>query len=312
MIETLLAAGFVMITSLVGVLFTIGTARAFLEQHLAFLVSFSAGVFLVTAGALTLEAFEIFDSLLVGAVVVGIGYVLAWGMHALLPETHHHHDPSCTHRHGGARKLIVGDGIHNIADGVILVTAFAVSPALGLAVTVSVLIHEALQEISEFFVLRQAGYSTKHALLINFAVSSTILIGVGLGYLALASHELEGVLLAVSAGFFLHVVLHDLLPKRHRPDNAMYFGYHVVLVLVGVILMGSVASALGDSHIHGDDDHGHEGHNEEHHSDEHADDHHEDVHEAEHHENEHEANELHVDTHEEAQHTDAVLHNDAV
>lgn len=300
MIETLLGAGFVMLASLAGVVFTIGTARAFLEKHLAFLVSFSAGVFLVTAGALALEAFEIFDSLVVGAVVVGIGYVLAWGLHALLPETHHHHDPSCTHRHGGARKLIIGDAIHNVADGVILVTAFAVSPALGLAVTASVLIHEVLQEISEFFVLRQAGYSIKQALLINFAVSSTILIGAGLGYLALASHELEGVLLAVSAGFFFHVVLHDLLPKRHRPETAMYFGYHVVLVMAGVLLMGSVASALGDSHTHGDADHDHAEHDEEHHD--------EDEHEA----GEHHADEGHVDTHEDAPHEDELPHDEAV
>ena len=285
MLETFIAAGCVMGASLAGVFFTIGTARAFLEKHLAFLVSFSAGVFLVTAGALALEAFEIFDSRVVGALVVGVGYVLAWGLHALLPETHHHHDPACSHRHGGARKLVIGDGIHNIADGVILVAAFAASPALGLAVTVSVMVHEVLQEISEFFVLRQAGYSTKQALLINFTVSSTILLGIGLGYLALASHELEGVLLAVSAGFFFHVVLHDLLPKRHRPETATYFSYHISLVVVGVLLMGIVANALSESHSHGHSEEHHEDHtehvegdhaadNEDEHQDEHQDESH--------------------------------------
>jgi len=90
-----------------------------------------------------------------------------------------------------------------------------VSPTIGLAAQVSILIHEALQEGSEFFVLTQAGYSVKKASLINFAVSSTILIGVAIGYLALGSTTLELTLLALSAGFFINVVVHDLLPKRH-------------------------------------------------------------------------------------------------
>jgi zinc and cadmium transporter len=188
---------------------------------------------------------------LLGAGLIAAGYILAWGIHALLPETHHHHDPKCGHGHGlAAKKLIIGDAIHNVADGVVLVVAFAASPALGIAATVSIMIHEALQEISEFFVLRQAGYSVRKALTLNFAVSSTILIGVGLGYFALASDQLEIILLAVSAGFFLHVVLHDLLPKRGQHEDLRQFWQHVLVVLVGALLMGVIANALGESHAH--------------------------------------------------------------
>jgi len=253
------AALLVMLTSLIGVVFISKVSQNFLQNRLSILVAFSAGVFLVTAGALGLEVFELTDSFTTGAVLIAIGYIIAWGLHALLPETHHHHDPNCAQPHGrAAKKLIVGDAIHNIADGVILVVAFSVSPALGIATTVSILIHEALQEISEFFVLRQAGYSVTKALLINFATSSTILLGVLLGYLALASHELEVLLLALSSGFFLHVVLHDLLPKPTNHKNKSLFFKHLSFVLVGALLMGFVAGALGDMHAHGDSDHGHE------------------------------------------------------
>ncbi len=257
LLEVLLAALFIMVASLVGVVFVTSLAQQFLEQRLSFLVAFSAGVFLVTSGALSLHVFEIYEGTLwlaIGLIVVGYG--LAWILEVLLPETHHHHDPTCDHGHGkGARKLMVGDAVHNIADGIILVPAFMVSPALGLAVTVSIFIHEALQEVSEFFVLKQAGYSTKRALALNFAISSTILIGVGLSYLALASHNLEGLLLALSAGFFLHVVLHDLLPKRGQHETAGAFLRHVVVVVVGLLLMASVTTALGESHGHGGEDH---------------------------------------------------------
>lgn len=249
--EVLIAAGVVMLTSLVGIIFVQKIATRFLEDKLSFLVSFSAGVFLITAGALALEVFDLASSLWLGALLVSVGYCLAWVLQMLMPEIHHHHEPSsCAHSHGRARNLLIGDGIHNVADGVVLVTAFSVSPTLGLAVTTSVLIHEALQEVSEFFVLKQAGYSTKKALLLNFAVSSTILIGVMLGYFALASHGLEIFLLAISSGFFLHVVIHDLLPKKSQHESVSEFAKHIILVVLGALLMGYIANSLSESHAH--------------------------------------------------------------
>lgn len=256
--EIIIAAGVIMSASLVGVLFTAKVAREFLTSRLSFLVSFSAGVFLVTAGALALEVFEIYEGALwQGITLILVGYGLAWSVEKLLPESHHHHDPhdpDChTHNKAGARKLLIGDAIHNIGDGIILVPAFLASPAIGLAVAASIFIHETLQEISEFFVLKQAGYSTKRALVLNFLTASTIFIGVGLSYYAVASHELEGLLLAVSAGFFIHVVVHDLLPRPHQHETTRRFMQHLLLVAVGLMLMAGIASALGESHAHGDE-----------------------------------------------------------
>lgn len=256
--EILVAAVCIMAASLVGVLFAARVAREFLSSRLSFLVSFSAGVFLVTSGALALEVFEIFAGhVWQGIGLILAGYGLAWFVETLMPESHHHHDPhehdDHSHNKAGARKLLVGDAIHNISDGIILVPAFLVSPALGLAVTASIFIHETLQEISEFFVLKQAGYSTKRALLLNFLTSSTILVGVGISYFAVASHELEGILLAVAAGFFIHVVVHDLLPRRTHHETLGSFLQHVMFVALGLVLMATISNALGESHTHGDE-----------------------------------------------------------
>ncbi|MFN3188427.1 MAG: ZIP family metal transporter [Candidatus Paceibacteria bacterium] len=275
MFAAVLGAGVVMVVSLLGVLFTLGRARVWFEKNLSFLVSFAGGVFLVTAGALTLEVLEIADAWWQGAGLIVVGYVLALVLHKLLPETHHHHGTDCHHTHRKAKKLIIGDAIHNVADGVVLVVAFSVSPALGLGVLLSVVIHEALQEVSEFFVLRQAGYSVKKALAINFAVSSTILIGVGLGYFALASHELEVLLLALSAGFFFNVVLHDLLPKRS--EHGASWLSQIAVVAAGVLVMAGAQWVVGTGHEHG---HGHS-HGEEHSHADQEHDHNEDGHEHE-------------------------------
>lgn len=256
-IEVLGAALVVMLASLIGVIFIGKSTSRFLEDKLSFLVSFSAGVFLVTSGALALEVFHLADSVWQGVLLILVGYVLAFLVHKLMPETHHHHADDCHSAHGkAARKLIVGDAIHNVADGVVLVVAFAVSPAIGLAALVSIFIHEALQEISEFFVLRRAGYSVKRALAINFAVSSTILVGVVLGHFALVSHELEVALLALAAGFFLQVVFHDLLPKHDEHESTESFFKHAFVVFIGAVLMGLVAQVAMEGHAHGDDEHG--------------------------------------------------------
>lgn len=251
LLSVIVSGVLIMCASLIGVIFLQKTAQDFLNKRLPYLVSFSAGVFLLTAGALALEVFEMADSFFVAVGLIAVGYLLAWLLHYLLPETHHHHDPACADSHKAARKIIVGDSIHNVADGIILVGAFAVSPALGVAVTVSVFIHEALQEVSEFFILKQGGFSTKKALGINFLVSSTIFVGIFLGYFALASHDLEVWLLALSAGFFLHVVAHDLLPTPSKATTVKNFLIHLVLVIVGAVFMGLIALALVDSHLHG-------------------------------------------------------------
>lgn len=256
-IEIILAAVGIMGASLIGVFFLAGAPRRFLETKLSFLVSFSAGVFLMTSGALALEVFEIYEALIWrGILFILLGYGLAWLVEYLLPESHHHHDPhnhdGHSHNKVGARKLLIGDAVHNIGDGIILVPAFLVSPAIGMAVAASIFIHEALQEISEFFVLKQAGYSTRRALTFNLLTSSTILVGVLASYFALSNHELEGFLLAVSAGFFFHVVIHDLLPRRAAHTSTRKFLTHVALVGIGLLLMAFINSTLSESHSHND------------------------------------------------------------
>jgi zinc and cadmium transporter len=249
------AAVVVMIISLVGVVVVMKTVAHFLEKRLPYLVSFSAGVFLVTAGSITVEVLEIARTWYVGSALIFGGYTVAWAIHHLLPETHHHHDPQCHEGHGrSARKLLVGDSLHNIADGVMLVSAFAITPMLGIAVTVSIVLHEALQEIAEFFVLRHAGYAVRHALLLNLVTASTIFIGVGLGLLAMATADVELLLLAFSAGFFFHVVVHDIWPSQtERASETSSRFIHWCLLALGITLMVIVSLMMGDVHVHGAD-----------------------------------------------------------
>lgn len=253
--EIFLAGLLVTMTSLVGVFFTSRVTSAFVSARLSFLVSFSAGVFLLTSGALILEVFEVYETVLwQGIGLVLLGYLLASLLERVMPESHHHHDPSeHDHHHDktGAKKLLIGHSLHNVGDGIILVAAFLVSPALGLAVTVSILIHESLQEVSQFFVLKQAGYTNRKALSLNFITASTILLGIVLSYFTIAGHVWEGIILSLAAGFFIHVVIHDLLPHPSEHETTKKFFTHLLFVVLGLIIMATVNLSLSEDHGHG-------------------------------------------------------------
>lgn len=269
----LLSSILIMIASLSGVIFVSKASRDFLIQNLDFLTSFSAGVFLVVAIGVLAEVLK-HPGKLTGLLWVLIGMFAVWFIFKLLPHDHDNLELLT------GKKMLLSDAAHNISDGVLLVVAYSTSITFGLVATFGIFIHEFLQEISEFFVLKKAGYSTKKALLYNFLVSATILIGSIGGYFLIETFEfLELPLLAFSAGGFLIVVFGDLIPHSlHKTKETKQMKY-ILATFFGILLMFGANLLLADfhSHDHGshadhtehtghEDDHHHEGHQETEHS----------------------------------------------
>lgn len=235
-----LAALAIMAASFIGVVAASRSLDHWLCRHIALLVSFSAGVFSVVAIDLVREAAH---ELSLGPLLLSAaaGFALLWLAGLLLPESHHHHDPEspdeATHSHG--KRILLADAIHNVGDGVVLVAGFAASTTLGIGVAVSIFVHEAVQELSEYFVLRHSGYRPARALLLNGGVSATLFIGVALGLLLTTMEHLEALLLAGAAGAFLYVVAKDLLPESlraaHNQPRRVFV--HGLALLAGIALM---------------------------------------------------------------------------
>ena len=248
MIEILLYSALIMLASLVGVFSVWHRAGQAIERNLNLLVSFSAGVFIVIAYQLGLEAVEHSDTLGSGLAWLAIGVLTVWFLFKFLPSLHHHHDEATeTHPHSrlDARRIMASDAIHNLGDGILLAASFAISSSLGMLTALSIFVHELVQEISEFFVLRQAGYSTKSALILNAAISTTILFGALGGFFLLESFAtLEVPLLGLASGAFTVVVFHDLIPHSVRSSRREdLYWRHLLWFLIGVVLM-FVVSAL--------------------------------------------------------------------
>jgi zinc and cadmium transporter len=75
--------------------------------------------------------------------------------------------------------ILVGDGVHNFVDGVLIAAAFIANPEVGILTAIAIIAHEIPQEIGNFMVLLNAGFSNyervkKFALLpVEWSVAGT-------------------------------------------------------------------------------------------------------------------------------------------
>ncbi|MBI4086729.1 ZIP family metal transporter [Candidatus Kaiserbacteria bacterium] len=252
MVYILLACALVMLASFVGVLSVWKHLGEHIERNLSMLVSFSAGVFLLIGYELARETLEHAPSAGYGLAWIIGGIVLLSLIFRLIPAFHHHHDEhEETHPHPriDGRRVLLSDGIHNIGDGILLSAAFAVSTPFGWVTVASVLVHELVQEISEFFVLRQAGYDTKRAITLNVLVSATILIGaIGSFFLLDLFTQLKLPLLGLTAGALFVVFVYDLIPHSVRASQKeTRWLRHIFWFALGAFLMFGVQTLASHS-----------------------------------------------------------------
>lgn len=243
-----LAASFaIMLVSLSGKLLVWRGAGVFVERNLHFFVSFAAGVLLVVAASLSLEIVEHAGSIVEGLPwIVGSAFVMLVAFR-YIPHFHHHHEKG-EHAHSqlDVNRIFASDAVHNIGDGIVIAASFAASPVLGIASSASIMVHEALQEISEFFVYREAGLSVRRALTLNFLTSSTILIGVLGAYFLLDKFAaLEVPILGIAIGSYLVVVFHDLIPHAISTlDDRRHVLKHAIFFITGLVLMATLVWLL--------------------------------------------------------------------
>lgn len=237
--ESLLAAVCVAIVSLVGVFFFGDNRRLIGAQK--YFVPMAVGVFLsLVLFELIPETLELSPSL--GGIAVAFGFISFYVLASVLHRRYHHLEEAECDRKGAASLLLIGDAIHNTADGVILGGAFLIDPSIGIATAIGLALHEIPQEIVEFGVLIRAGYSRTKAALYNLISASSIILGTLL-VVIVSEHAGEYIwlLTGVAAGSLLFIAASDLLPRIH--GNLKNYGsvwHSAISITLGFILMTGV------------------------------------------------------------------------
>jgi zinc and cadmium transporter len=244
--ELYITTGLIMLASLSGLIFLVKGFSGWLNTHSKYIIAFSSGIFAVVTYDLLLESFE-FSTPWVALGSVLFGFFVFQLIEKIFPEIHHHeeNDSHCLH---SKQKVIWGDAFHNVGDGILLALAFSVDVRVGLVAALGIFIHEFVQEISEFSILKLSGLSTKKALLINFLVSATIIPGMLIGTYIAGIESFVGVLFGLAAGSFLHLVFADLIPHsiEHSRKDKKYFIY-IFLIIAGIFTILAV-NQIGGGH----------------------------------------------------------------
>ncbi len=137
-----------------------------------------------------------------------------------------------------ARMNLIGDGIHNFVDGILIASSFLVDPALGLATTIAIVLHEIPQEISDISVLIRGGYKKTRAVTLNFLCALFCTAGamITLVLSNLMEIALEN-MLALTAGGFIYIAAADLFPLLRSEALRGSLPSQFLAVLLGVLSM---------------------------------------------------------------------------
>lgn len=134
--------------------------------------------------------------------------------------------------------VLIGDGVHNLIDGIVIAAAYMASVPTGVATTVAVALHEIPQEIGDFAVLVHGGFSVRRALLFNFLSALTAVVGAGL-VLVLRGQGVDLVqyLLPLAAGGFVYIAGSDLLPEIKEEKDARRSSLQMLAFVLGIGVM---------------------------------------------------------------------------
>jgi zinc and cadmium transporter len=131
--------------------------------------------------------------------------------------------------------VMIGDTFHNFIDGVLIAAAFLADPQLGLVTALAIIAHEIPQEVGDFLVLLNSGFTKAQALTFNLASSAAMVLGGLLGYAALNELlEIVPYLLGFVAAGMIYVAVADLIPGLHRRPELKITLLQVSLMGLGV------------------------------------------------------------------------------
>ena len=248
---------YAIISALVVSLIAIGVAIPFLmskkvpKKTLVILMSLSVGTLLGAVFTHFLPEAFAHGYTLGTAIYIVVGFLVLFVVEKAV-HYHHHHGDKSVHGHSHGYTLgpvnIAGEAVHNFIDGLVIAGSYIVSIPLGIAATISIILHEVPQEIADFGVLLYSGYSKRKALFFNFLSGATAIVGVIVGFL-IDRGGFASFILPFAAGNLLYIAAANLTPELHQHCGVKESFIHISMIIVGFALMVALLFT-GFGHAH--------------------------------------------------------------
>jgi len=147
--------------------------------------------------------------------------------------------------HSTGTMILIGDGLHNFLDGILIAAAFLTDIHLGIVTSLAVAAHEIPQEVGDFAVLLHGGFSRGRAFVYNVLTSLTTVFGGLLAYFTLQQIQVAlPYVLAVAASSFIYIAVADLIPTLHQRVDGKAAVQQMLLIAAGILVIYSAHSTL--------------------------------------------------------------------
>ncbi len=236
----------VSLISLIGVL-SLSIGKQKLQSFLILFVAFASGSLLSAAFLHMLpEAYHEIGT--EASVMVFLGIILFFFVEKFI-HWHHCGKEKCD-IHPVGYLNVLGDGLHNFLDGIIIAAAYLTSIPVGLVTTVAIALHEIPQEFGDFSILLHSGMTTRKALIYNLISASTAIIGAILGFMFLSRIEnLIPQAIAIAAGGFIYIATADLMPELHKERDRKKLLTQSLALVAGILLLAAVLQMTPHEHF---------------------------------------------------------------
>jgi zinc and cadmium transporter len=222
------------IGAVVGASFVLLGSKGKSRTLISSLVSYATGTLLGAAFLGMIPKAFMFSSVLPVSATILCGILLFFLLEKSVIWRHCHDDNCEIHTRAGT-LIIFGDAFHNFVDGIVVTVAFMTDISFGVATTVAIFAHEIPQEMGDFAILLESGYTRQKAFFYNLLSQAASLLGAVIAYFSLKTAQVAiPYVIAISAASFIYVALADLIPGLHRNPNVRVGITQFVLILLGV------------------------------------------------------------------------------
>jgi zinc and cadmium transporter len=215
--------------------FSLFVRERVLEKILLVLVSFSAGA-LLSGGLFHLlaESIELME-IDTAFITLLFGFSLFFIIERFL-HWHHCHKGKCD-VHVFTYLILIGDGVHNFIDGLVIAASYLVGIPFGIVTTLLIIGHEIPQELGDFGALVYGGMGRNKALLLNFASQLTCVLGGIVGFFMAGFGNVTTMLIPFAAGGFFYIAASDLIPELHKETDIKKAMLSFLFFLIGISFM---------------------------------------------------------------------------